>query len=126
MIMLNAQLSTKEIPDVEKGEVTYFSLKRGEKLTYQIVEEKDAQDTEQVKLLPSDKGGLKLSETVCNAKKGCQFTVEASRDYQVASIYFSGNVEQTKEEEEPVAFDIDKTATKKISEGDVQYYWKKF
>ena len=95
--MLNLQLSDKENPEVEQGEITYFALKKGEKIDFKLIREEDDKDGKVTTMLPSEKEKFTLSKTSCPSNKGCSFTVEAKDDIELGSIYFSGNVQQKTE-----------------------------
>ena len=95
-----------------------MSLKKGEKISYELIKEDQADDKEQIKFLPSDHKLIKISEEHCPTKAGCNFTVEALEDFELASIYFSANMSETEEKEEVVTYEIDKQVTRRVEEDD--------
>jgi hypothetical protein len=69
-----------DVSNVELGEAVFFSLKKGEKVSFKVLEDDEAEATESFYLVPRRNSELNLSKSTCSAKTGCEFTATALSD----------------------------------------------
>ena len=89
-----------------------------------MVEESKAEEKDTVNFYPSDKNKIKINETSCKVKTGCNFQVEALEDVK-GKVYIGDNDEGVSEAE-ILLFDSSNKFTKKVREGQQVYIKKTF
>ena len=86
------------------------------------MEESKAEEEDSINFYPSDKNKIKINETSCKVKTGCQFQIEALEDIK-GSVYIGDN-DRGISEAEILLFDSNNKFTKKVREGQKVYIKK--
>ena len=56
---------------MEPGEVSFFDLKKGEKLSYKLTKIKDVENEDKVKIFLFNDKKINSTKTECNIDEGC-------------------------------------------------------
>jgi hypothetical protein len=85
ILVLSMNFVASETQEVKLSEVSYFALKKGEKVNYKLLGQEKSYSKKTV-ISSSDHSKFATSRKQCATKIGCEFTVEALGDGS-GSIY---------------------------------------
>lgn len=116
LIMINAQPEFNNVHEVDSDETSYFSLDKGQTLSYKLV--KEDQDKGLVEIeLSNDNGKIDLNRKTCPAGEECSVEVTAKDSVQQGSLLFK-LTDKVQQKYTPLVG----SANSRIREGETLYY----
>lgn len=71
MTLVGFVISEANVQEVDVSERNYFHLKKGQNISYELLPDGSAADTDQVYFILKNATNAELTESNCSAKTGC-------------------------------------------------------